>query len=130
MGWTVVRAAGSLGAVDLVCLQPGDNGHQATARAVLTEVKETGRSTGEGEGVFYPSSSGGKGEDQWNLLRELDRDGFEAVFIVRQKGRLDHLDLDLPRFAVHRVDADVEAYPLRQTEGIPMNDYFGELGEH
>jgi hypothetical protein len=94
--WLVLRAAGSLGAVDLILARHN--------RVLLLEVKSTGKTLADGSAVYDMTASAGRGLEQRDILttlateHELSPGVFEIGFAIRRKGRL---PAGMPRWTWH-----------------------------
>lgn len=84
--WLPIRAAGSLGAIDVVLCRG--------ARVLLLEVKETGNTYADGTAKVNLTDGSGSALEQRDLLDEIRDDyqlhpsTFEVGFAVRRKGRI------------------------------------------
>lgn len=114
-GYWVVRAAGSMGTIDLVYGKNGDT--------YLAEVKETGRKNTDGTRVFYMKAAGGKGLEQRDALARVHEDhpSVKPGFLLRAKGHLpEHVD----RWTWHAIQDIREETVLRSDEGLPLREAF------
>lgn len=108
-----LRAAGSLGAIDLLL---------ARDRYVFVlEVKDTGYTTGEGGATVDLTKSSGKELEQRDTFLDathgLDRSVFRSGYAVRRKGRLPE---GVPRWTFHPRASLHEVTQLRANDGYAL----------
>lgn len=116
-GFLVVRAAGSMGTVDLAA-------HQNDT-LYLIEVKASSTELADGTRVFRMSDHGGKGLEQRDALRKIQEQHPETVcgFLLKAKGR--HLPDHVSRWTWHSVYDIGSSTVLRSDDGVPMGEAFG-----
>lgn len=118
----VIRAAGSLGAIDLVLARG--------STCLLIEVKATQQTTLKGGATVRLSDSNGDGLEQRDLIHALedrfalDVDVFHRGFAVRRKGRRPE---GVPRWTWHPIEDLAGETVLRAQDGTPLLPFLSRL---
>lgn len=116
-GCLVVRAAGSMGSIDLLAAR-----EDATW---VIEVKEAGRSLADGTVVLYLTDKSGRAVDQRDELQRIQErhPWTRCGFLLRAKGRWlpDHCH----RWSWHAATKIGTDTVLRSDQGITFNAAFG-----
>lgn len=113
--WLVIRAAGSLGAVDLILARRG--------RVLVTEVKDTGDTYADGTAKLNLTGNSGRGLMQRDVLVELAHEydlspgTFEIGFALRRKGQIHD---GRPRWTWHPRERVKDATVLRARDAAPL----------
>lgn len=118
--WLPLRAAGSLGAIDLALMRG--------SRVLIVEVKDAGRTYADGTAKVDLTESSGKGIEQREVLYhlaerfDLDLSIFERGFAVRAKGQIYD---DRPRWTWHPSESVDAQTVLRARDAPSLVNHMG-----